>query len=423
MIHSIRVLQIGDVHLPTAAQQERHVDDKDGQFPLALKHVMSSMPAKQVFRQIYGLIERDQVDAVLLMGDLTDKGGLDAYRGAVQFLANALQIGTGREHENLPVGIVPGNHDINRELAKDVGFDPKFRPLNEALSAERLPLLPVEHCVHLPVGDDNARVNIILMNSCWGCGSQTLIPAGFREPIAKAIDEAIKDGGDAELTAYYDQQLDTPAFSNDAIAQLISMSGNEAADGQLIAVAHHNLLPQASSRIAPYTELVNSGRMRQAMTQLDKPIIYLHGHIHEDPIEIVRTPTGQPLICISAPAADNGFNIVDVKFTRHGIPLSCDVIPWRFDQSGTLRAVPPISVSLLGSRLRSHGPALGKIFGKILESGQVWWSDLVSQIPPYFQTDNEAQIVEAIELLRADNSIKVENYELDAKNWIVRANL
>ncbi len=423
MIRTVRILQVGDVHLPTAARQQRHMDDKDGQFPFALKHVMSRVPAKQVFRQIYNLIEKGKVDSILFMGDLTDKGSLEAYRGAVQFLANSLQIGKGKEYADLPIGIVSGNHDINRDLAKNVGFDPKFRPLNEALSAENLPPLPVEQCVHLPVGRDNANVNVVLMNSCWGCGSQTLIPSEFREPIAQAIDKAIMDGGDAELTAYYDQQLDTPAFSDDAITQLISLSANEAKEGQLIAVAHHNLLPQASSRIAPYTELVNSGRMRQAMTQLDKPVIYLHGHIHEDPIEIVRTPTGQPLICISAPAADDGFNVIDVKFTRYGIPLACDIIPWRFDQSGTLRPATPISVSLLGSRLRSHGPALGKIFSKILELGQVWWSDLVSQTPPYFQSDNGAQIVEAIELLRADNSIIVENYQLDPKNWIVRANL
>lgn len=422
MIGSVSLIQIGDVHLPTAAKKRRAIDDKDSEFPLGLKHVIAKTPAKQVFQQIYELIENRSADALLFMGDLTDRGSLEAYNGAVRFLANALQIGEGREYASLPIGFVPGNHDINRELAKEAGFDPKFRPLNEALLSERLPALPVEDCVHMPIGGSTSRIEILLMNSCWGCGSRTQIPIEFREPISKAIDDALENGGEAELAAYYDKQLDTPAFSEDAIAQLIRF-GRESEAGQLIAVAHHNLLPQASSRLAPYTELINSGRLRQAMTQLNKPIIYLHGHIHEDPIEIIQAPNGEPLICISAPAADDGFNLIDIKFTRHGIPLSCEVTPWRFDEAGSLRDLKPVSVSLLGSRRRSHGSALGKIFAKILEHQQMWWDELISQTPPFFPSENEEQIVEAIELLRADNSVVVENYSLPHTNWIVRANL
>lgn len=423
MIRTLRILQVGDVHLPTAVSKRRPTDDKDGEFPLGLKHKIARLPAKQVFTQIYAQIESGGVDALLFMGDLTDRGDLDAYAGAVKFLANSLQIGEGRVHAALPVGIVPGNHDINRDLAKEAGFDPKFRPLNEALLRERLPPLPVEDCIHMPVGEDNFKAHIVLMNSCWGCGSQMLIPSEFRSPIAQAIEAAIGGGGEAELQAYYDKQLDSPAFSDDGISQFISLGKDGTLAGQLIAVAHHNLLPQATSRIAPYTELINSGRMRQAMTDLEKPVIYLHGHIHEDPIEIMKTPTGEPVICISAPAADDGFNCIDIKFTRHGLPLACDVRPWRFDQSGSLRETSPISVPLIGSRVRSHGSALGRIFSKILEDQQVWWADLIAHTPPFFASDNEAQIVEAIELLRADNSITVENYSLSQTNWLVRSNL
>lgn len=423
MIRSVRLLQVGDVHLPTAAKKQRAFDDKDETFPLGLKHVIAGPPAKQVFKQIFSFMEGGGVDALLFMGDLTDRGSIESYGGAVRFIANSLQIGAGRMHADLAVGLVPGNHDINRELAKDPGFDPKFRPLNEALVTEHLPQLPVDSCVHMSVGEANSEVNVVLMNSCWGCGSQTLIPAEFRSSISEAIDSAIASGGEEELAAYYDRQLDTPAFSDDGIAHLLSLAKGSAAAGLLVAVAHHNLLPQRASRIAPYTELINSGRVRQALTQLERPVVYLHGHIHEDPIEIVRTPKGEPLICISAPAADDGFNVIDVKFTRHGIPLACEITPWRFDEGGNLQSIAPISVSLLGSRRRSHGKALGKIFGKILEHQQVWWSDLISQTPPFFDSHNEEQIVEALELLRADDSIVVENYALAPENWIIRSNL
>ena len=61
-----------------------------------------------------------------------------------------------------------------------------------------------------------------------------------------------------------------------------------------VIVAHHNLLPQRLPRLAPYTELVNGGALRASLGELGKPVLYLHGHIHEDPIEILRSPGGAP---------------------------------------------------------------------------------------------------------------------------------
>ncbi len=36
-------------------------------------------------------------------------------------------------------------------------------------------------------------------------------------------------------------------------------------------------------RIAPYTEVVNGGNVRRRLTNCGKPVVYLHGHIHDDP--------------------------------------------------------------------------------------------------------------------------------------------
>jgi hypothetical protein len=370
MLSKIRILQVGDVHLPTAARGKRNVDQKDSSFSVELRNVISSIPTKVVFKQIYKLLEEGGIDALLFMGDFTDRGSLDNYERSTAFLANALQIGGGRNHASIPVGIVPGNHDIDRELAKQPGLATKFTPLNDHLTKHRLPVLPVERTISMSVRQGNGVVDINLMNSCWGCGASEYIPTEFREGIGKAIEAAIAKGGATTLQAYYDRQFDTPAFSNESIEEVVQRATTVEPNALLTIVAHHNLLPQRLTRLAPYTELVNSGALRASLMQAGRPIVYLHGHIHEDPIEIMSIPNGQSVISISAPAADAGFNLLEFNFTRSGLPLSCQVYPWRFNPSGILYREPPNSIPLIGNRRRSHDPSLSKIFGHLLTHGE-----------------------------------------------------
>src|SRR3546814_1097467 len=49
----VRLLQIGDLHLPTAARTERTVDQKDRTFSVELRNVISRQPIKTVFKRIY----------------------------------------------------------------------------------------------------------------------------------------------------------------------------------------------------------------------------------------------------------------------------------------------------------------------------------------------------------------------------------
>jgi hypothetical protein len=165
------------------------------------------------------------------------------------------------------------------------------------------------------------------MNSCWSCGAVEYIPAEFRDSVGPAIEAAIAKGDPKVLSAYYDRQFDTPAFSDASISELVEFAGALPREQQLVVVAHHNLLPQRLTRLAPYTELVNSGAVRSSLMEAKRPILYLHGHIHTDPVEVLSVPGGDALACISAPAAETGFNVVEVVFTRSGNPLVGHVIP------------------------------------------------------------------------------------------------
>ena len=423
MLIRLRVVQVGDVHLPSTMKTGRRIDQKDPSFSVELRNLISSVPIKVVFRQIYKILEDGGVSGLLMMGDLTDQGDLLGYEKTCHFIANSLQLGGDRRHAGVEVGIVPGNHDVNRSLALQPGLSTKFDPLNVALIKASLPQLPVQQNLLMPISNGDCQLSISLLNSCWGCGAREYIPEEFREGIGKAIEDTLRKGGAKTLKIYYDRQFDTPAFSEESIVNIVQTGRSLQMSTLMVIVAHHNLLPQRQPRIAQYTELVNSGAMRASLCELDRPIVYLHGHIHADPIEVITGPKASPLICISAPAAEDGFNLLDFVFTRSGMPLSCQITPWRFDQSGILHESQKVTISLLGKRRRSHDSTLNQIYSHMLSKREMYWKDLIAMSPPFFTSDVESQTREAIELLIADASVLVENYDSTPGNWIIRAGI
>lgn len=422
MLPRLRILQVGDVHLPGAARSSLPVDAKDERFPADLRNVIAATPTKRVFHAIYRVLETETVAALLFMGDLTDIGKLQGYQACAQYIRNALQLGPGEKYGDILTGIVPGNHDIDRELANQPGATTKFEPLQKALNDAGLKSLPIGKPIWMAARSGPAAAKIALLNSCWGCGEREYIPPEFRDGVFAAIENAIAAGSDERaVRAYYDRQFDTPAFSNDTITELASLDskGSEL----LVVAAHHNILPQRLPRLAPYTELVNSGAIRATLTELARPVLYLHGHIHEDPIEVLHVPGGEPLVCISAPEASSGFNVLDLIFTKVGVPLSVQVSPWRFNASGILRPAQTVAIPLIGTRRRAHNRTLPEIYALLLKSNQMYWDELLTAAGSVFTEDAEVQLEEAIETLFADGRVKIENYDLAKPSWIIGASL
>lgn len=418
------ILQVGDVHLARTAKLGRPIDDKDQRFPTDLRHLLGTAPVKVVFRALHRLLDKGGIDLLLFMGDLAEQGDLDGYKSCVRFLAEALQLGTGRRFANLPFGIVPGNHDVDRKLAAKPGLKAKFQPLQKALASMGLPAMPVDSPIWLEVRQDPCRIDVALLNSCWGCGSKEFIPEEFRAGIVDAINAAIGGGKDSQATrAYYDRQLDTPAFSGDTVQKLIEGAATLPGGSLIVAVAHHNLLPQRQPRLAPYTELVNSGAVRSALSKLDRPVLYLHGHIHEDPVEVVHVPGGAPLISVSAPEVPDGFNQLDVVFTPSGLPLTCSVRPWRFDESGVFRARPRQTVPIGAGRRRPPTAAMVAIYERVVTSHDCYWSTLVEVALGAGAGAPEDATEEALETLAADQLVTLDNYEVGREHWMVRSRL
>ncbi|MFN9849720.1 MAG: metallophosphoesterase family protein [Alphaproteobacteria bacterium] len=419
MLPRLRVLQVGDVHYPSASTANRSIDDKDAKFPLSLKGSVSSLPLKAVIKRIHSELSGGNVDALLFMGDLTDHGNLEGFETCAAYLMDALELRAGKQFEKIPTGFVPGNHDIDRTLAISKGIAGKFETLAAAMTGAGATRFPTNTAVSIDISAGSARASIHLLNSCWGCGEPENIPAEFRDAIKAAIDKVITDDPKAAAT-YYDRQLDTPAFDSDTIAAVAVAVAEGSATSLPILVAHHNLLPQRMPRLAPYTELVNSGALRAALIESGRPSLYLHGHIHEDPVEVVNVSQAPPLVIISAPEASAGFNFIEIVFMQSGLPLACEVIPYRFE-AGVIKRLTSISVPLIGSRRRSSDRRLAKLYAKILDQGESYWSEVMGYAKVIDPDFAEEDVIEILELLNADGSALIENRDLAPRNWIVRA--
>lgn len=424
MLPRLRLIQVGDVHLASATRLRAGIDDKDARFPTPLRNLLLGPPIKTVFRKLHAQLEVGGVDALLFMGDFADRGDLPGYKACVSYLAEALQLGRDRRFEDLVVGMVPGNHDVDRQLASGQGFKGKFRPLQDAVQAARLPPLPIESPTWLVAERGNARADVALLNSCWGCGERENIPSEFQKGIAEAIAAALADGtSERAVAAYYDRQLDTPAFSGESIQRFVDDQANRPGASVLVACAHHNILPQRTTRLAPYTELVNSGAFRSALLELARPVIYLHGHIHEDPVEIVTTPSGGPLVCISAPEAARGFNIIELVFTHTGLPLVCNLRPWRLEDSGVFRERPRQTIPIAAGRRKPTDAVHQSIYRDVVSARDRYWSGLVETAADAGAAVPEDAAEEALETLAADQLVTIANYELGREHWVVSSTL
>lgn len=419
-VSRVRILQIGDMHFPAALMSRRNIDDKDNRFSSELKGIISSSPLKLVMQKCYELMESGRVQALVLMGDLTDRGDLDGYQSAVRYVVEALQVGAGRKHQGMPCIVVPGNHDINRELASSPSLTDKFTPLNACLSKHGLSPFPVDGLLKTVIPGHQGFLELISLNSCWGCGVRETIPEPFRTEVYAAVD-AVAKKSEAGLLAYYERQLDSPAFSDHTVQKTLDALADEAGAQLPILIAHHNLLPQRITRLAPYTELINSGAIRSALLEANRPCLYLHGHIHDDPVEVIKIPGGQSVISICAPEIERGFNVVDLAFTASGFPLSCTVEQWRFNKSGHLHKIKPQRVSLLTGRRRAELTATGELLAFVLSKKTVFLRDLAAfgetQSPPL----KREALLEELEMLCAEELVTIENEKMGPDHWIVRS--
>lgn len=387
----LALLQIGDFHYPDASKALLG-DIKDKEFPIGMIEACSPRPLQNAVREVLRVSTKNTIDATLLCGDLTSYGKADGYRECVEYiLSNGIIDGKAQEH----VHVVPGNHDVIRDVCDETGNDllSKFEPLRKAWMDRGYSIFPWDYSRVTTVSSaDGMSARVYSANSCIGCGVLREFPPAIRPYLRRALAKAKLSGKPKDIFRVSGEILDTPMFEWNDFSDNCSDIQALPQDILPVIVAHHNVLPQAENRFAPYTELINGGQVRCSLTACGKPILYLHGHIHSDPIEIVEDPAnkGSRLVCISAPELIKGFNLVFIEYGRSKVPLGIIVVPFRSKQGGNI---------VRGNETRIHlhtGPTLRKLcdtdtrlivsqlkrstrFGEVLDTGRAQLSRNVQQ--------------------------------------------
>ncbi len=329
----ISLLHIGDVHFEFIDKTDRQIDKKDKLFPEKIDQILPRKSYQNVIKVLLKEI-RKSPSAILMSGDLSSYGDMDSYKDCLSFFKDKMLAELFNKNN---IFIVPGNHDFDREKS----FDEKFQSINNTLNYMKFPKIPYPKVKikkiegeKLDDGEESSGLLIITINSCVGCGEKRYYPQQIRDLLSKIMTVNCKK--QKEL-CYED--IDTPIFTEDDIDEVIENIKAEKTYLPII-LTHHNLLPQRRPRIAMYTELINSGYFRDRLEKLNKTIIYLHGHVHDNPIEIIQSGKNKysKIICISAPllfpntefeTKNFGFNRINIILGSHGIALGCKITYYR----------------------------------------------------------------------------------------------
>ncbi len=353
----LRILQIGDIHQPEWPLER---EGRDVKTALQSQLFADGLGWYRIERILAALLHHaDSADAIVFVGDYTTKGDALGLETCIAHFAALLRPELGSDRD-IPIIAVPGNHDVNKDFATDVGISSKFRTLQGLVRYRKWQALPVETLISTDLERNGmAAGRIFSVNTCMGSwelaafGESTLQTLTLLRQMTEtgrvpkvSNNSFVNETGDVENLQY--DNYDAPFVLQNVLSAMSQALSQAPPSCALIAVGHHNLLQQEVPRYAPYAELLNSGALRKTLQACDRSTIYLHGHIHDGPIEIIsdaENPNRQ-IVSVSAPALTHGFNLLEVHVTEDGPPLGVNVRRFRLKPNGNVMEELPVTIPL-----------------------------------------------------------------------------
>lgn len=380
LLEDIVLLHIGDIHF-------RDVIKKDNPKDNGISHDLHVIDEAIRIRNRYEIINRQLIKelhksilAILISGDLATGGTIKSYGDCLDFFRDKINVDFFDIGSNQKIFIVPGNHDIDRNSVSDE-YILKFNHIIEALNEKGFPEIPCDDIKVDKIENDNSscKLLVISVNSCIGCGDKRYFPENIRDIIEPFLID-------------YDDVMDTPFISTEHIERMVDVIQSESNKDFLpLILTHHNLLPLKRKDVAIHADLINSGIVRDKLLRLNKTILYIHGHVHDDPIEIIHSPyyEDSKIICISAPllfpieknrGSDKfGFNKIKI-ISGYNSPLGCELTSYRLidnfmdiDKRRIKFFKPPKSIGKIN-------PEDKKILQLIKSEGRTYMSDLKNEM-------------------------------------------
>lgn len=427
-MNKIRILQIGDIHYPWARNHKSAADF--GSSPDNISNVTEHIVAQgAALNKIAGQIRticEEPPDVIAFVGDYTVKGEPLALAEAVEYCKKAIISPFFSETEYADhVIFVPGNHDVARPTPGSTDPYKKFEAYQTALENAGVVNHSTKNFGRASVSTAHGVVRVLGVNTCVGCGEFRALPAKLANDFVTLISGFTdKDGHgfDPVLLGGIAEQLDIPFLDRSDIdnldLELSARSGSRVA----AVIGHHNLLPQKETRVLAYGELLNSGVLRETLTNKSHPLIYLHGHIHSEPVELIRDPSIPEggLLAISAPLITDGVNVVDIYYDEDLDVVGVEVIPWRFSPTMSLQHKRSLKIPLgqAGNRLSRLPSAARDIFAYLVQAGDAAQRHL-TKISAELNIDVEAASRHCSELAWA-GLVEINNYHKAKNKWDVR---
>jgi hypothetical protein len=422
----LTLFQVGDVHFPDHAEAD--ADVKDGAFPASLISATSSKQLMASTRELVAQLADAPGAGLIFSGDLTSKGDLAAYGECVDYLVNAFLLDNPEHWDPSRIHVVPGNHDVNRDLAAEQmsgDLFSKFAPLRAAWARHGLDVIAIETPRRSYLSEEGARIDLFGLNSCLGCGEKRSVSNEIQAHVRNGLlqleldDEGI-DSFMVSLLESTTETIDAPAIAEFDIGLVCEAIRTESAIGLPVLIGHHNVLQQAQPRFDLYTDLVNAGMFRSRLAGLAIPILYLHGHIHSDAIEVVHqaTPDSGQLVLISCPEFKDGFNRIEICFTEAGVPVGCVIHKFRRRlHGGIAQEGAPVRIPLMRAEPTMSGTArtIAQVLFAKPDIGLV--ADIHRDLESTLTVEQVAEAVQELEWL---GIVDVLSAELPPKSWRLR---
>jgi 3',5'-cyclic AMP phosphodiesterase CpdA len=444
MVKSLRVLQIGDLHVPEWQSSEGPIDDKDPEFSASIKGQLVEDPLRQILSRIDRITSEGQIDYVALMGDFTTKGAPEFIEPAMEVI-DALT--RRKDGTKIPIIGVPGNHDVEKAEAATLGEIGKFDRISHLFEKFDWAKLPVEktQTINLTKSDGYSIPALLINTSIGSWSTHHMIPAVAEQfsndsqmgepPLTP--NEVLPDGQTVagertrepvDRTEQLISQMDTPYVSSLTLSTLDdSISSFEGSS--VIVIGHHNLLPQRVPRILPYGEMLNGGAVRNFLSNCSKNVIYLHGHIHEDPIENVTIPNSSErveknrnLIMISAPKIVDGFNELAFFYDQKEDVYLIRVTKYRKNTSnlvGNFKAQESIYIPMQTDFRELVTAKIKAVWHHIESNGPLGWGELESHFADAKFNRTPDELEDSILRLFCCNMIRVTNFGRSRRKWIM----
>lgn len=313
-IKPIRLLHITDLHFRSVPNLHDAPDYKLP--PRELEDLLVTPDRADTFlRMAEEIFKGDSPDAVVVSGDIADRGGTDQpVAGLGEFsratiflsdLAAKLHIDKAR------VLVVPGNHDIDwstRGPERFANYLDAVRGFSSPRHLRKQTLAPVT--IGLSSGQVEAEVTLLA----------SPLLSGVRAPWGGDLRQSVTDQLDGDNLAEDDaSNLADIAVLGSEQREYLASQRDRLPGGIKIAVLHHHLLPHSQIEFTPFESVVDAGAAIDSLIYGHFDLV-LSGHKHSRRLQRLSVPgsgsidyyTGPSLFVQGPDNEPPGFTVIDI---------------------------------------------------------------------------------------------------------------